>query len=68
MQMKSKIENPTRKARALAMALAFALLGAAASCLSFSPPLSMNNMAATKLAKIAMKPMITMYVMPRIIA
>ena len=38
------------------------------SCLSFSPPLSMKSMAKPKLAKIAMKPIITIYVMQEIIA
>lgn len=64
MQMKSKIDKPTRKASAFAMLLALLLL----SCLSFSPPLSMKSMAKPRLAKIAMKPIITMYVIQGIIA
>ena len=62
--MNSKIDKPTRKASAFAMLLALLLL----SNLSFSPPLSMKSMANPKLAKIAMKPMITIYVMQEIIA
>ena len=62
--MNSKMDKPTRKASAFAMLLALLLL----SCLSFSPPLSMKSMAKPKLAKIAMNPIITMYVMLEIIA
>jgi hypothetical protein len=63
-QMNSNIEKPTLNAKAHAMRLAFALL----SCLSFSPPLSMKNMAVARLPKIAMNPKITRYVMSEIIA
>ena len=66
MQMNSKIENPTRKASALAMPsfLAFAaLLG-----FSFSPPLSINSIAAAKLHTIAMSPIMMIVVMDRIMA
>jgi hypothetical protein len=44
-QMNSNIEKPTRNAKALAMLLAFDLV----SRLSFSPPLSIKNMAAPQL-------------------
>jgi hypothetical protein len=63
-QMKSRIENPTRNAKAFAMLFAFVF----PACLSFSPPLSMKNMAAPKLPKIAINPMIARYVMTEIIA
>ena len=62
--MNSTIENPTRNAKARAMLLAFAF----PSCLSFSPPLNMKNMAVTKLPRMAMKPKITRYVISEIIA
>lgn len=62
--MNSKIDKPTRNASAFAMLLGLLWL----SCLSFSPPLSMKSMAKPKLAKIAMKPIITIYVMQEIIA
>lgn len=60
----STIEKPTRNAKALAMLFAFDLV----SGLFFSPPLSIKNMAAAKLPKIAKNPMIAMYVMTEIIA
>lgn len=58
------MENPTLNAKARAILLALGL----PSCLSFSPPLSMKNMAALKLPKIAMNPIIAMYVISEIIA
>jgi hypothetical protein len=62
--MNSKIDKPTRNAKALAMLFAFDLV----SCLSFSLPLSIKNIAAARLPKMAKNPMIAMYVIDEIIA